>query len=143
MDIHPIKTDADYRAALAEIEQLFAAEPDTPDGDRLVFARSKGSVDLYQKPSSGGREEMLLEGGLGKFPADWSPNGRFILYIAGGAAIARSDLLVLPLFGDRKPFPFLETRFIETRGRFSPDGRWIVYTRDFDRGNLNVIENYR
>ena len=35
MDVHPIKTDADYRAALAEIEFLFAAEPDTPDGDRL------------------------------------------------------------------------------------------------------------
>ena len=26
---------------------------------------------------------------------------------------------------------------------WSPDGRWIVYTRDFDRGNLNVIDNYR
>jgi len=35
MDIHPIKSDADYRTALAEIEHLFAAEPDTPDGDRL------------------------------------------------------------------------------------------------------------
>jgi HTH-type transcriptional regulator/antitoxin HigA len=35
MDIRPIKTEADYRTALAEIEQLFAAEPDTPDGDRL------------------------------------------------------------------------------------------------------------
>ncbi len=35
MDITPIKTDADYRAALAEIEALMNAEPDTPDGDRL------------------------------------------------------------------------------------------------------------
>lgn len=35
MDIRPIKTEADYRTALAEVEQLFAAEPDTPDGDRL------------------------------------------------------------------------------------------------------------
>ncbi len=102
----------------------------SPDGDRLAFARSKGSVDLYEKPSSGGSEDVLLEGGLGKFPSDWSPNGRFILYIAGGAAIARSDLLVLPLFGDKKPFPFLETSFTETRGRFSPDGRWIAYASD-------------
>ena len=102
----------------------------SPDGDRLAFARIKGSVDLYQKPSSGGSEDALLEGGLGKFPSDWSPNGRFILYIAGGAAIARSDLLVLPLFGDKKPFPFLETSFTETRGRFSPDGRWIAYASD-------------
>ncbi|CAH2031886.1 helix-turn-helix domain-containing protein [Trichlorobacter ammonificans] len=35
MDIRPIKTDEDYRAALAEIEQLFDAQPDTPEGDRL------------------------------------------------------------------------------------------------------------
>ena len=35
MNIRPIKTEADYCAALAEIELLFAAEPDTPDGDRL------------------------------------------------------------------------------------------------------------
>ena len=103
----------------------------SPNGDRLAFARSRASVDLYQKASSGlGSEDALLEGGLGKFPSDWSPDGRFILFIAGGAAIARSDLLVLPLFGDRKPFPFLETSFTETRGRFSPDGRWIAYASD-------------
>ncbi len=35
MDITPIKTNADYRAALAGIEALMNAEPDTPDGDRL------------------------------------------------------------------------------------------------------------
>jgi HTH-type transcriptional regulator/antitoxin HigA len=35
MQIHPIKTDADYREALEEIEALFAAEPNTSEGDRL------------------------------------------------------------------------------------------------------------
>lgn len=56
----------------------------SPDGARLAFARSKASVDLYEKRSIGsGSENALLEGGLGKFPSDWSPDGRFILYIAG------------------------------------------------------------
>ena len=110
----------------------------SPDGDRLTFSRNKGSVDLYQKPSSGsGSEGALLEGGLGKFPADWSPDGRFILYVAGGAAIGRSDLLVLPLFGDRKPIPFLESSFVETRGQFSPDGRWIAYASN-ESGQLEI-----
>jgi HTH-type transcriptional regulator/antitoxin HigA len=35
MDIFPIKTENDYRRALAEIEGLMAAAPDTPEGDRL------------------------------------------------------------------------------------------------------------
>src|SRR3989449_11056669 len=38
-----------------------------------------------------------------------------------------NDLWVLPLFGDRKPFPFLQTQFGEYPARFSPDGRWIAY----------------
>ena len=35
MEIKPIKTKADYRAALKEVEALMAAEPDTPEGERL------------------------------------------------------------------------------------------------------------
>jgi HTH-type transcriptional regulator/antitoxin HigA len=35
VDIRPIRTDADYQAALKEIEHLFDAAPGTPEGDRL------------------------------------------------------------------------------------------------------------
>lgn len=35
MEIRPIKTKADYRVALKEIEALMAAERDTPEGERL------------------------------------------------------------------------------------------------------------
>jgi HTH-type transcriptional regulator / antitoxin HigA len=35
MDIHPIKTEADYQAALEEIQSLFEAAPNTPQGDKL------------------------------------------------------------------------------------------------------------
>jgi len=35
MNIKPIKTEADYRAALKEIESLMTAAPDTPEGERL------------------------------------------------------------------------------------------------------------
>jgi HTH-type transcriptional regulator/antitoxin HigA len=33
MEIHPVKTDADYRRALGEVERLWDADPGTPDGD--------------------------------------------------------------------------------------------------------------
>jgi HTH-type transcriptional regulator / antitoxin HigA len=35
MEIHPIRTEADYDAAVAEIELLWNAEPGTDDGDKL------------------------------------------------------------------------------------------------------------
>ena len=35
MDIKPIKTAADYHAALKEIEKLMMAECDSPEGDKL------------------------------------------------------------------------------------------------------------
>lgn len=35
MNLRPIRTEADYNTTLAEIESLFDAAPDTPDGDRL------------------------------------------------------------------------------------------------------------
>jgi HTH-type transcriptional regulator/antitoxin HigA len=35
MEIKPIRTKADHRAALKEIEALMSAQPGTPEGDRL------------------------------------------------------------------------------------------------------------
>ena len=37
------------------------------------------------------------------------------------------DIWTLRLEGDRKPEPFLRTRFAELGPMFSPDGRWIAY----------------
>lgn len=35
MDIKPVKTNADYRAALKDIDTLMVADPDTPEGEKL------------------------------------------------------------------------------------------------------------
>jgi hypothetical protein len=37
-------------------------------------------------------------------------------------------LWLLPLAGDHRPTPFLQTPFIKTQAQISPDGRWIAYT---------------
>ena len=103
----------------------------SPDGSRIVFASNReGVLNLYQKPASGaGKEELLLKTDLAKAPTDWSTDGRFIVY---GVIDPKTkwDVWVLPLFGDQKPVPFLQTEFNERSGRFSPDGRWIAYASD-------------
>jgi HTH-type transcriptional regulator / antitoxin HigA len=47
MDIKPIKSEADYEAALREIEELFEAEPNTPAGDRLEVLSTL--VEAYEE----------------------------------------------------------------------------------------------
>lgn len=103
----------------------------SPDGSRIVFASfRKGQVDLYQKVSSGaGSEELLLESKGNKFPDDWSRDGRFLIFGSVNPK-TKFDLWVLPLFGDRKPTPFLQSEFNETHGRLSADGRWLAYVSD-------------
>ena len=83
--------------------------------------RPEGHLDLYQKASSGaGPEDVLLASDVNKMPESVSPDGRFLLYGTRGATRSNSrannlDLWVLPLFGDRKPFPFIESPFFDTR----------------------------
>ncbi len=59
----------------------------------------------------------------------WSQDGRFILFRRTDSKTG-NDVWALPLFGDRKPFPVLQTAFNEDFGQLSPDGRWIVYQSD-------------
>ena len=47
VDIKPIKTDADYRAVLTEIEMLMTAEPDTVEGEKLDVLVTL--VEAYEK----------------------------------------------------------------------------------------------
>jgi HTH-type transcriptional regulator/antitoxin HigA len=46
-EIKPIRTETDYEAVLAEIEQLFEALPGTPEGDRLEILTTL--VEAYEE----------------------------------------------------------------------------------------------
>ncbi len=60
---------------------------------------------------------------------DWSPDGRFLLVILFDER-QQSDILLLPLEGDREVIPLVNTPFDEHLAVFSPDGRWIAYNSD-------------
>ena len=106
----------------------------SPDGTRIAFeGQRSGKVFLRQQLINGtAADEPLLEvSGNSRHdirPSGWSADGRFIAYTLAGAFPRTSDVWVLPLFGDRKPFPLVQTEFLESGGVFSPDGRWIAYT---------------
>ena len=103
----------------------------SPDGSRVVFASARNRQNnLYIKPSSGtSDEELLLGGEEDKTPRSWSSDGRFIAYEQLDLK-GKHTIWILPLTGDRKPFPFRQTQFDEGGPQFSPDGRWIAYHSD-------------
>jgi eukaryotic-like serine/threonine-protein kinase len=100
----------------------------SPDGRQIFFMslRSK-HPDLYWKSASGAaNEELILESDVAKYPTDWSPDRRLLMYRALDPK-ANFELWTMPVVGDRKPTPFIRANFGVSHGQFSPDGRWVAY----------------
>ena len=102
----------------------------SPDGTRIAFQGNRsGKIALRQQliARTAADESLLEASGLFQIsPSDWSADGRFIAYTSTSSGT--SDVWVLPLLGDRKPLPVVQTPFTETGAVFSPDVRWIAYT---------------
>lgn len=49
---------------------------------------------------------------------------------------------MLPLEGDRKPLPYLQTPFREHLGQFSPDGRWVAYFSNESGGYQIYVQGF-
>jgi Tol biopolymer transport system component len=100
----------------------------SPDGSRIVFmSLRRGAPDVFVKPANGSTvEQPLLTGPEGEMPLDWSPDGSLVLY-AKQEEKAASDLWAIPLTGERKPVPVVQSRFDDVQGQLSPDGQWLAY----------------
>jgi hypothetical protein len=99
----------------------------SPDGSRVIFNSNRSGIyDLYVKSITDPKEDLLLATSQNKAPTDWSLDGKFLLYRSPETTTG-FDLWALPLEGDRKPFPVVQTEFEERDGQFSPDGQWVAY----------------
>ena len=100
----------------------------SPHADQIAFASSRsGTWNVYLKVAGGGGQEALaFQASVTSFPMDWSMDGRFVA-VSQQSAATGMDLSVMPLSGDKKLQPFLQTPFNEDDPAFSPDGRWVAY----------------
>jgi len=109
----------------------------SPDGSRIIYRsiREGARSFLYQKAANGTGDEELLDNSAPYLarPDSWSPDGRHLIIGRAGDPNTASDIWVLPLSGERKPFPFLRTSFEEINSKISPDGKWLAYSSDESR----------
>jgi eukaryotic-like serine/threonine-protein kinase len=106
----------------------------SPDGKDIAFASNRsGDLGLYETAAdgTGATKALLVTPGVGATPYSWSPDGRYIAYMRTGLAPGTNwSVWILPLFGDRKPFPLVRGDFNASKPQFSPDGRWLAYVSD-------------
>lgn len=81
--VRPIRTEADYQEALQEIDQLFDAEPDTPEDARLEVLLTL--VEAYEER---------------RYPIDMPDPIAMIEHVMEAQALTRADLE--PFIGPRQ-----------------------------------------
>ena len=96
----------------------------SPDGKEVAFTSNQQAAISVKTLGSSAPERTLLSSSIPIYQAvsDWSHDGRFLMYEQGAGM--NTDLWVLPLSGDSKPFPYASGA---SRGTFSPNGHWVAY----------------
>lgn len=99
----------------------------SPDGRRMLLLRGGGEIAVLDLAS--GELRTLLEGWDRGSEFEWSPDGEWV-------AVARYDLdfnrdvLLMPADGSAPPVNLTRHPGVDSRPRFSPDGRALAFLSD-------------
>ena len=105
-----------------------------PDG-RTAFTTSagKGPSHIYRVKTDGGEavETILEADGVRELPWSVCRDGGYLAYSRVSVADYPRDLIwILPLKGERKPFPLVQSQFTNHSPVFSPECNWVAYSSD-------------
>lgn len=119
----------------------------SPDGQRILFSSDRhqevpsgffADHDVFWKASDGsGEAERLTFGEHNHGPQKFTPDGKTLSFYEIHPETYR-DVWMLPLEGDRTPWPFLRTPHLEGGIGFSEDGRWMVHTSK-ETGRYEIV----
>lgn len=127
------------------VQITFAPEDDripvwSPDGKYIAFCRvhpvtsGPNQYDIYVIPVVGGKERKIAEGEMG---VSWSPDGE-MLAVAGVRGDSSGIFVQSAATGERRRLTDPHSHF-DSLPVFSPDGQWIVFTRDFGFSSREIF----
>jgi serine/threonine-protein kinase len=123
-------------------ERLVAQGPVwSPDSATILYTTNHfGAPQIFSISAAGvGDAERFVDSDQSDLAESWSNDGRYVIFRRAPVdKMAQSSLWVLPLFGDRKPYPLIPARHGDQwDATFSPDGKWLSYVSD-DSGEEQV-----
>jgi Tol biopolymer transport system component len=94
----------------------------SPDDQSLIFAADR---DIYRIQADGSRPQLLLHTGSREEPSDWSNDGKTILFTEQDPV--RGNAIKTLRLSDGAVTTLVQSNFIKSWPRFSPDGEWMAY----------------
>ena len=121
------------RLTFAKPGEAALASTWTSDGKRMIYSlsgRNSNEWELMWRPADGsGSEEMLYSSKDPIYPLSSSPDGQLLVFYRF-APSHKYELWILPLAGERKARPLIESPFNTMEAQISHDGRWLAFASD-------------
>jgi Tol biopolymer transport system component len=109
-----------------------------PDGRHVVFnSRRFGSGGPARQAVSGGKAEPLFTGDETGLVLSWTRDRRYVLLRRDTEATG-ADLVAVATPEGSSEVVVARSRYDETEGQFSPDGRWLAYVSN-ESGRAEVF----
>lgn len=91
----------------------------------------KGEFHIYSKAADGSGQEQLVqeEPAALEVVTAASPDGRYLVYLRRLVDDPKGnfDIWAVPLSGDHKPFPVVQSPFDDRNPSVSPNSKWMAY----------------
>jgi Tol biopolymer transport system component len=107
-----------------------------PDGRHVVFSSRRFGGGPARQAAEGGTAAPLFPGGENGQALSWTRDRRYLLMrrVAKGGA----DLVAVTMEAVPRDVVVAASRYDETEGQFSPDGRWVAFVSN-DSGRAEVF----
>jgi tricorn protease len=110
----------------------------SPDGKHIAYiSDASGETELYMQPAEGGEAIRLTKNNdtyIREF--EWSPNSNYIVYTD-----RKNRLALLNVPDKNRTIILQDTISVPRNATFSPDSKWLAYTRD-ESNDFSVVYLY-